>query len=198
MNNLIMIIIGYFFGSISFALIIGKVFYKTDIRQLGSGNLGGTNAGRTLGKKAGFFVIILDILKSFIAIQVSILVMQTFNFEANYYLAGLAAVFGHCYPMFANFKGGKGVATAAGFVLAVNPLLLLIALIILVINLKIHHMVSLGVMITLGLLIGICLFVPMFNYLLYYIIALAIFITFQHKDNIKRIINGNENKISLI
>lgn len=198
MNNLIMILIGYVFGSIPFALIIGKVFYKTDIRKEGSGNLGGTNAGRTLGKKAGFFVIALDILKSFIAIQISIFVMHIFNFEANYYLAGLAAVFGHCYPMFAGFKGGKGVATAVGFILAVDPLLLFIAIVIFVINLKIHHMVSLAVMVTLAFLLPMCFFIPMFNYLSVYMLILAIFITYKHKDNIKRIKDGTESKITLI
>ena len=98
------ILIGYFIGSIPLALVIGKVFYKTDIRQHGSGNLGGGNAGRVLGKKAGLAVMPMDILK------VTLAVFMTSFFENRdiaMIVAGLAAAAGHCFPIFAKFKGGK-------------------------------------------------------------------------------------------
>jgi glycerol-3-phosphate acyltransferase PlsY len=109
------IVLGYLIGSIPFALVIGKVFYKTDVRQHGSGNLGGTNTGRVLGKKAGMTVIVLDILKVVFAIWIA-----SFVSEPAALLTGLACCIGHCYPVFANFKGGKAVATMFGFLLGIS------------------------------------------------------------------------------
>ena len=106
------ILIGYFLGSIPFALVIGKVFYKKDIRNYGSGNLGGGNAGRVLGKKAGLAVMTMDILKVTFAIFLISLLTENENVMI---LAGLAAAAGHCFPVFAKFKGGKAVATMYGF-----------------------------------------------------------------------------------
>ncbi len=109
------LVIGYLLGSIPFALVIGKVFYKTDVRNYGSGNLGGTNAGRVLGAKAGAAVIACDILKVVIAIAFSALISPSVSIWT-----GLAAAIGHCYPIFAHFKGGKAVATMFGFLLATS------------------------------------------------------------------------------
>lgn len=195
-DTLIIIVLGYFIGSIPFALIIGKKFYKTDVRQVGSGNLGGTNIGRNLGKKAGAIVIILDISKAAIATLVAYLLIENFNLETNVYLAGLAVVVGHCYPIFAGFKGGKGVAAAAGFLLVINPLLIVIALVILLINLKIHKMVSLGILVTVASITIIAFIFPMFDNTKYVLTFLTLFLTFQHRSNIKRIMEHNENKIT--
>ena len=106
------IAIGYLLGSIPFALVVGKVFYKKDIRNYGSGNLGGSNAGRVLGKKAGLSVMTLDILKVTLAIFVASFFQ---NREVSMVVAGVAAAIGHCFPIFAKFKGGKAVATMYGF-----------------------------------------------------------------------------------
>ena len=114
---LIWIIIGYIIGSIPWGLIIGKVFYKKDIRQYGSGNLGGTNAGRVLGKKAGIAVIVLDALKALI-----LMVIARFIYPEAIAYTGAAVMVGHCFPLFANFKGGKGVACAFGYLLALGIL----------------------------------------------------------------------------
>jgi glycerol-3-phosphate acyltransferase PlsY len=103
---------GYLLGSVPFALVIGKVFYKTDIRQHGSGNLGGSNAGRVLGKKAGIAVMILDILKVTLAM---LLVSLFTEGEICLIIAGLFSAVGHCFPVFARFHGGKAVATMYGF-----------------------------------------------------------------------------------
>ncbi|MDE6195364.1 MAG: glycerol-3-phosphate acyltransferase, partial [Erysipelotrichaceae bacterium] len=101
MNFILYLGIGYLLGSIPFALVIGKVFYKTDVREHGSGNLGGTNTGRVLGKKAGLMVIICDVLKVVLAVAI----VSYFHKSASIW-AGLAAAIGHCYPIFAGFKGG--------------------------------------------------------------------------------------------
>ena len=106
------IVVGYFLGSIPFALVIGKLFYKKDIRQFGSGNLGGSNAGRVLGKKAGLSVMTLDILKVTLAIFIASFFQSK---EVTMVVAGVSAAMGHCFPIFAKFKGGKAVATMYGF-----------------------------------------------------------------------------------
>ena len=101
-------------------LVIGKVFYNTDVRESGSGNLGGTNAGRVLGKKAGISVIVLDALKAVIIFYLSSYLSLKFNLNPDIkYIAGLACIFGHCYPIFAEFRGGK----AALIVLCITPFL---------------------------------------------------------------------------
>ena len=112
MNIIILIVLGYFIGSIPFALIIGKVFYKTDIREYGSKNLGGGNAGRVLGKKAGVAVMTLDILKVSFVVFLATLFGGS---ETAVVCGGLAAAIGHCWPVFAKFRGGKAVATMYGF-----------------------------------------------------------------------------------
>lgn len=198
MNYLIIIILGYLIGSIPFALIVGKVFYNTDIRQHGSGNLGGTNAGRTLGKKAGIAVMVLDVLKAAFAILLATLIINQFNLEVSPVYAGIAAVFGHCFPIFAGFKGGKGVATMAGFVLAVNGWLFLLAILILLINLKIHKMVSLGAIVTIISLVIVVMIVPSFNYLTVPFIVMGLLVIERHKENIKRIKNKEERKVTWI
>ena len=112
MELLAAMLIGYFLGAIPFALVIGKVFYQTDIRNYGSKNLGGSNAGRVLGKKAGLAVMTMDVLKVIIAIFLTSLFAKD---QTALIVAGLAAAAGHCFPVFANFKGGKAVATMYGF-----------------------------------------------------------------------------------
>lgn len=112
MELLAAMLIGYFLGAIPFALVIGKVFYQTDIRNYGSKNLGGSNAGRVLGKKAGLAVMTMDVLKVIIAIFLTSLFAKD---RTALIVAGLSAAAGHCFPVFANFKGGKAVATMYGF-----------------------------------------------------------------------------------
>ena len=109
MKTILCILLGYLLGSLPFALIIGKVFYHTDIRQYGSGNLGGTNAGRVLGKKAGISVIVFDVLKVVLAIAIATQVSKVAGIWT-----GLACCIGHCYPVFAKFHGGKAVSTIFG------------------------------------------------------------------------------------
>jgi acyl phosphate:glycerol-3-phosphate acyltransferase len=199
MDILIMVILGYVFGSIPWALIIGKVFYKTDIRQHGSGNLGGTNAGRVLGKKAGISVALMDSLKGFIAIAIAV---TFFSKEAGI-AAGLAAAFGHCYPIFANFKGGKAVSTAFGYLLGVsvfitgNPqFLFLIPLFTFFGLLKLTKIVSLSSMVSVTVAAILTYFLQPDLYVFLAMAVIAILVVWRHRANIGRILSNTERKIT--
>ncbi|MCD8574513.1 MAG: glycerol-3-phosphate acyltransferase [Erysipelotrichaceae bacterium] len=116
MNFIISALVGYLFGSVPFALVIGKLFYNTDVREHGSKNLGASNAGRVLGKKAAVSIAALDLSKSAIAVWIAFLLFG----KDVAIIAGVATSLGHCYPLFAKFKGGKAVSTAAGYLLALS------------------------------------------------------------------------------
>ena len=186
-----LIILAYLLGSIPSGLIVGKLFFKTDIREHGSGNLGGTNTFRVLGKKAGIAVTLADVLKGTLAVTLPII----FNLsEINPLILGVSAVIGHMYPVFANFRGGKAVATSGGLFLGINPIVFLIVLLCFLVTLLITKYVSLSSMIT-GI-IGIITTIIMQEYeLLVVAVILTIFIFYRHRANIKRIINKTEPKI---
>ena len=197
MTVAIAILIGYLIGSIPWALVIGKVFYHTDIRQHGSGNLGGTNAGRVLGKAAGISVSILDALKSVLAMLV------VYFIDPNYLgVAGFMAAFGHCFPIFANFKGGKAVASIIGYMLGLG-LFQLASLWIFAITLfsfffllKLTKYVSFSSMtsILFGLFASIY-FDASDKYRIYLGILLILTII-RHRENIKRLLKKEERKIT--
>lgn len=197
MQILISSLMGYLIGSIPFALVIGKVFYNIDIREHGSGNLGGTNAGRTLGAKAGIAVSILDVLKATIAM----IITSLFAKEAVIY-AGFFATFGHCFPIFANFKGGKAVSTAFGFLLGINLFIthqpvvqFILPLVIFFVLLFFTKMVSLSAMLSL-VSASIFLFTTQSNYTISVAFSIiTIIVIWRHRENIERIKNGTENKI---
>ena len=191
LNFISVIILSYLFGSIPWSLVIGKVFFHKDIRTEGSGNLGGTNAGRVLGKKVGITVIVLDALKAFFSMLLASYIAK----DAMIY-AGLACCIGHCFPIFAQFKGGKAVATFAGMILAYQPLLLLYGLIIFLVLLAITRMVSLTAMVTISL--GVLLSLLFNDWVLTaFTLAIDIFIIYRHRANIQRILNGTENKVPM-
>ena len=194
------LIVGYLIGSIPWALIIGKTFYGVDIRTKGSGNLGGTNAGRVLGKKAGIIVILLDALKAFI-------VMVLVNAISPEYIryAGLAVCIGHCFPVFANFKGGKAVACSAGYILGLGlfvthdvvftflyPALVFIIVLCLT---KYMSLASMSGLIT-ATIMGYLTYKD--NSLATLVLLLTLFVIFMHRANIVRLIHGNENKVKFI
>ncbi|HHU20223.1 MAG TPA: glycerol-3-phosphate 1-O-acyltransferase PlsY [Bacilli bacterium] len=188
---LILIILSYLIGSIPSGLIVGKLFYQTDIREHGSGNLGGTNTFRVLGKKAGVIVTLADLLKGTLAVSLPAIISLT---EIDPLIIGIFAVIGHMYPIFANFRGGKAVATSGGLILGINPLVFLIILGSFLITLLITKYVSLSSMIT-GI-IGIITTIILKEYqLLIVTVILTIFIFYRHRANIKRIINKTEPKI---
>lgn len=201
MLNLLFIVIAYLFGSISWSLVIGKVFYHTDIRTQGSGNLGGTNAGRVLGKKVGMIVIILDALKAFFAIAIAVLVAPADTMILPF--IGIACVIGHCYPCFANFKGGKGVATCFGFVLALGVFVVhdliwifLIPLLIFLIVLYLSKYVSLSSMVAIATMPLLALIKGYNVSIVVSLILLWVLVVYRHRENIGRIKNGSERKIT--
>ncbi|MFP3321758.1 glycerol-3-phosphate 1-O-acyltransferase PlsY [Planococcus sp. SIMBA_160] len=194
MDILLPVIIAYLLGSIPSALWIGKLFYNTDIRTKGSGNLGATNTFRVLGPKAGFIVTIMDILKGTAATLLP-LMMAT---DVHPLILGVIAVIGHMFPVFARFKGGKAVATSGGILLGYQWPLFLLAVAVLLIALKITKMVSLSSII-LALVSVIYTIIYTLNtgdYLFFAVIlTLATFIIYRHRANIARIRAGTEPKI---
>ena len=225
-NIIFAILIGYLLGSIPFALVIGKVFYKTDIRQHGSHNLGGGNAGRVLGKKAGLAVMTLDILKVTLAVFLVSLFMQLTGQPAEalsdplqgvlssemqaevqsqrqlvMIIAGFAAAMGHCFPLFARFKGGKAVATMYGFLFGMALIagysfwIFFVPLIAFLVVLYIWRIVALASILSAVVnTVFIWFFVgslPLFITSLMFTFILII----RHRPNLQRMINGTENKI---
>lgn len=197
MFNALIIICAYLIGSIPSALWIGKLFYKTDIRQHGSGNLGTTNTFRVLGKKPGIAVLLIDILKGTAAVLLPLLPIFAES-TVHPLILGIVAVAGHMFPIFAKFRGGKAVATSAGVILGYNLPLFLVLLVVFLISLKTTKMVSLTSMITAT---AAMIYVTFFwivtgNFALFILISfLAGFIFYRHRENIKRIKNGTEPKI---
>jgi|SRR5690625_1077688 len=192
MEFLILALFAYILGSIPSALLVGKLGFKIDIRDHGSGNMGATNTFRVLGMKAGSIVTLADILKGTVA---TLLPLILFDVEIHRLIIGLFAVIGHTYPVFAKFKGGKAVATSGGIILGVNPLLFIIMIISFLVTLYISKYVSLSSMIT-GL-IAITTSIIFKDIALIIITSiLTIFVFIRHKDNIKRIKNKTEPKIT--
>lgn len=192
MNYLLFATIAYLLGSIPSALIVGKVGYNIDIRERGSGNLGATNTFRILGMKAGSIVVVTDILKGTLA---TILPALLFGSDVYPLIIGLFAVFGHTYPLFAKFKGGKAVATSSGIILGVSPLLFIVMIITFMITLYFSKYVSLSSMITGIISIIISLFLKDIG-LIIMISLLTAFVFYRHIENIKRIIRKTEPKIT--
>lgn len=199
MEIFISVFIAYLLGSIPFALVIGKIFYKIDIRKYGSGNLGGTNAGRVLGKKAGVAVMVCDILKVVLAVSIA---SHFENKDVCCCLAGLAAAIGHCYPVFAHFRGGKAVAANLGYLIGIacfvygNHWVYLLGAVVFLTFLYFTKMVSLSSMIF-SISGTICLFLTVTNKFPFIAsLILTILIIYRHRSNIQRIISGTENKIT--
>ncbi|WP_421040575.1 glycerol-3-phosphate 1-O-acyltransferase PlsY [Mammaliicoccus vitulinus] len=190
MMTFVVIILSYLVGCFPSGLVLGKLFYKKDIRQFGSGNLGATNTFRVLGKKAGFIVMFLDIFKGFIVVFFPL----WFNVDIPSIFVGICAVIGHVFPIFLKFKGGKAVATSAGAVLGVHPVLLIILAIVFLIILYSTKYVSLSSMIAgIGCVIGAIII----GDLPFLIVSIAIMLILlvRHQSNIVRIFKGNEPKI---
>lgn len=190
MTVIAIILLGYLLGSIPSGLIVGKVFYGIDIREHGSGNLGGTNTFRTLGKKAGISVTLADILKG----TAAALLPFFFSSDLNGLIPGVAAVIGHMFPIFAGFKGGKAVATSGGVLLGYVWPMFLIVLGVFFICLYITKYVSLSSMLA-GIAAVIYAITTKDIALIIVVSILAIFVIYRHKANIKRIREKTEPKI---
>lgn len=210
---LICSLIGYLFGSIPTSIVIGKIFFKKDIREYGSKNAGGTNAGRVFGKKVGLIVIIIDIIKTIIPIIAAYFICKYTSLnnygvtEYAYQFSAIFCVIGHCFPIFAQFKGGKGVSSFAAIIFCTNWLLTIIGLCIFFLVLKLKKYVSLSSIFCALILPIIALVFAIVNlpigmyyasYSYFYTLTIAIsgiLLIIMHRSNIKRLINHEERKI---
>jgi len=205
LNNLleaVFILLAYLLGSIPTSVWLGKAFYGIDIREFGSGNAGATNTMRVLGKKAGFPVLIIDVVKGVSAVMLAYVSDFASNSApfVNYQIAlGVAAVIGHIFPVFAGFRGGKGVATLLGVALAMEPQIAGLALIVFLVVLLIFQYVSLASMIA-GLsfpIILLTLFPGRPVSMIAFSIIVAILLIITHKKNIQRLLSKQESKFPL-
>ena len=199
MKLALVMVLGYLIGSIPFALVIGKVFYNTDVRQYGSGNLGGGNTGRVLGKKAGLSTLALDLLKVTLVVLIAKMVVGTDTAMA---LGALAAGIGHCFPLYAHFKGGKAVAAMYGYLFGLfvvagrSPLYFFLPLVIFLIVIVVSRIISLSSIISaIAVTIYICL-QPEVPAVKIVQVIFAVVIVVRHRANIVRMMNHNENTIS--
>lgn len=201
MKTVLLFLAAYLLGSIPSGIWIGKLFFNKDIRNYGSGNMGTTNTMRVLGKRAGLVVFALDLLKGTLAT----LLPQLFHVDINPLWFGVAAVIGHTLPVFAGFSGGKAVATSAGMLLGYNPLFFLYAVAVFFIILFFTSTVSLtsiitAIIVTFSTLIFpkiLPLLLPRQDPLLSIICGLlTLYIIYRHRDNLKRIKAGTENRVN--
>ena len=203
--NVITAIIAYLIGSVNFSVILSKKMAGFDVREKGSGNAGTTNMLRSVGKKAAALTLICDVLKGVVAILIAMFIGWAFKIENQSLLvqiAGIAVVIGHTFPIFFGFKGGKGVATSLGILIMSNWQIGLICLVFGVLLIALTRMVSLGSCSAAVLFPVLTLFITD-NYIvsqgsgyLIYSIILAVIVLYNHRSNIKRIMEGNENRIS--
>jgi glycerol-3-phosphate acyltransferase PlsY len=215
-NLFIVFLISYIIGSIPTSIIATKISNAGDIRKFGSGNAGGTNVLRMLGWKIGVAVILFDLFKGVVA---TYYVPQLFwdpnplpfnnatpfaDYTVVQIICGIAAVSGHIWTLFAGFKGGKGVATGAGMVLGLAPVEFIVALVVFAVVFTAWRYVSLG-SITAALAIPLTMFlreniflvdIPGYHTLVYFAIGVSLLIVFTHRENIKRLLAGTENKLT--
>ena len=201
--SIIVAIIAYLLGSISFSVIISKKLAGFDVREKGSGNAGTTNVLRSVGKKAAIITLVCDVLKGVVAVLVACFISRIFkdlNGSLLVQIAGIAVVIGHTFPVFFEFKGGKGIATALGVLLVTNWKIGLVCLIFALILMALSKMVSLG-SISAAILFPILViimpndaFIVDGNYIIYSIL-MAVLVIYNHRSNVQRLINGTENKL---
>ena len=206
---IIMALIAYVIGSINFSIIISKKMAGFDVREKGSGNAGTTNMLRSVGKKAAAITLVCDILKGVVSIVIAIIIgniSKNLDKELLLQIAGIAVVLGHTFPIFFGFKGGKGVATSLGVLLMSNWQIGLICLVFALVLMALTRMVSLGSCAAAVLFPVLTLFINQHytvltdgkngNVYFIYSVILAIIVLYNHRENIKRILNGTENKLS--
>ncbi|MCF8429582.1 MAG: glycerol-3-phosphate 1-O-acyltransferase PlsY [Bacteroidia bacterium] len=200
MTIAILILLAYLIGSVPTAVWYGKAFHKIDVREHGSGNAGATNTLRILGNKAGFIVLFIDLLKGFLAtslIHFSDLEIGTQNYFNFQMALGVTAVLGHVFPLFAGFKGGKGIATLLGMCIAINWQIAIICILVFVIIVAITKYISVGSM-SAAILAAILSFYFYTNNVIAncFFCAIAILVIYTHRTNIVRLKAGTENKLS--
>ena len=201
---IIVAVIAYLLGSISFSVIISKKMAGFDVREKGSGNAGTTNVLRSVGKKAAILTLICDVLKGVLAVLVAYIagniVKEGVDRALLIQIAGLLVVVGHTFPIFFGFKGGKGIATALGVLLITNWNIGLICLVFALVLMALTKMVSLGSISAAILFPVLILLMPHTAYLVdgnyvIYSILMAVLVVFNHRANVKRLLSGTENKL---
>ena len=200
---IIVAVIAYLLGSISFSVIISKKIAGFDVREKGSGNAGSTNVLRTVGKKAAVLTLICDVLKGVVAVLIATLVgkiWKELDGALLVQLAGIFVIIGHTFPIFFKFKGGKGVATSLGVLLITNWQIGLICLVFALVLMALTRMVSVGSIGAAILYPVLTIFITQ-NYIVTgnYIISsiiIAVLVVFNHRSNVKRLLSGTENRIN--
>lgn len=208
MSELLLIIIAYMVGSIPTAVWVSKYFFGIDIREYGSGNAGATNTFRVLGAQWGSFVMAVDMLKGLLAALLYLLLpvysgsgldieMHRTNFQIG---LGMAAVLGHIFPLWANFKGGKGVATLFGMVLGIQPMVAVYCVAIFLVVLYLTRFVSLSsILASIAFPVFILIIfkdpVPLYKV---FAVAVALLVVLTHQKNINKLLNGNESKARIL
>ena len=202
--NIVALILAYLLGSIPTSVWIGRIFYDVDIRQHGSKNAGSTNAIRILGWKPGLIVLAFDIFKGWLAVNLIHLtdfyIPETGDFINFQLLLGIAAIVGHIFPVYVGFKGGKGVATLVGFILAIDPNTTLVCLGVFVATLIITKYVSLSSMVA-GFsfpFIVIFVFKTTTPSLVIFSLIISVLLLFTHQKNIERLLRKEENKANFL
>ncbi len=203
---IIIAIIAYAIGSINFSVLISKKMAGFDVREKGSGNAGTTNMLRSVGKKAAVITLLCDILKGVVSIGIALIagnIVKDVDKAVLVQIAGILVVVGHTFPIFFEFKGGKGVATSLGVIMMINWKIGLICLVFALVIMAFSRMVSMGSVGAAILFPVLTLFINT-NFIVeasgmkYFIfsVILAVMVIFNHRANIKRIANGTENKLS--
>jgi len=204
MNELLLIVLAYLIGSVPTSVWVGRYFFNIDIREYGSGNPGATNTYRVLGPKWGTFVMLADMLKGIIAVKLVLLLPHYANNETQFrnlqIILGLAAVIGHVFPIWADFRGGKGVATLFGLVLGISPITALCCSGVFLLVLYVTRFVSLS-----SILASIAF--PIFILVIFnvendiyrvFAIAVALLVILTHQKNIGRLLKGSESKVPIL
>jgi glycerol-3-phosphate acyltransferase PlsY len=197
---ILLLIIAYLIGSIPTSLWLGKLWYKTDVREFGSGNSGATNVLRVLGLKIAIPVLIIDIIKGFAATQLAWFIRSSYSPYTEYYKAylGASAILGHILPLLAKFKGGKGIATTFGVIIGLAPVSALICVGVFLIVTALSRYVSLGSLLTFFVFPFVFIFIVRKTDLVFILFSIFTFITvvITHRFNIQRLITGSETIIS--
>ncbi len=204
MNELLLIVLAYLIGSIPSSVWVGRYFFDIDIREYGSGNAGATNTFRVLGPKWGTIVMVADMVKGIIAVKLALLLPEYFDHEMRLQTLqlglGLAAVVGHIFPIWADFRGGKGVATLFGIVLGISPLTALSCVGVFLLVLYLTRFVSLSsILASIAFPVFILVIFNVENHVYrVFAIAVALMVLLTHQKNIGRIFKGVESKVPIL
>ena len=203
-NNILAITLAYLVGSVPSAIWVSKWFFGVDVRDYGSKNAGATNTFRVIGKRAGFPVLFFDVLKGWMAVKGFSYLFSTYDVGSNQYVnlqlaIGMTAVFGHVFPIYARFKGGKGVATLLGIILAINFPAAAVSFVIFLLTYVISQYVSLGAIMAAFFFPFITIFVFKAETpsLIYFSIVLSIMVILTHRKNIERLLKNEESKMPI-